>query len=76
VAEWCERTIARSELAVIVLGPAPCPVERIKDRWRMHLILKGASRDLGRWVRAAAPRLAGIRGDIRIAVDRDPVSLL
>ncbi len=74
--DWCERSIARTALPVIVLGPAACPIERIKGRWRVHLILKGPSEALGRWVRTAAPRLAVPRGDVRIFVDRDPVSLL
>lgn len=76
VAEWCERVVAHNALPLIVLGPAPCPIERIKDRWRHHLILKGPPQALGRWVRAAAPQLAAGRGDVRVAVDRDPVSLL
>lgn len=74
--EWCERTIARSSLPIIVLGPAPCPIERIKDRWRAHLILKGPVDALGRWVRTVAPRLAAVRSEVRVSVDRDPVSLL
>lgn len=76
LADWCERTIARSALPIIVLGPAPCPIERIKDRWRVHLILKGPPDALGRWVRTAAPRLGVIRGGVRVSVDRDPVGLL
>ena len=74
--DWCERSIASTGLPIIVLGPAPCPIERIKDRWRVHLILKGPSDALGRWVRTASPRLASARGEVRISVDRDPVSLL
>ena len=74
--DWCERMIAKSELPVLVLGPAPCPIERIKDRWRVHLILKGPPQALGRWVRTAAPRLGVERGGVRISVDRDPVSLM
>jgi len=76
LADWCERTIARSELPILVVGPAPSPIERIKERWRWHLILKGPSRALGRWVRTAAPRLGVPRGGVRISVDRDPVSLM
>lgn len=74
--EWCERTVARAGLPIVVLGPAPCPIERIKERWRAHLILKGPAVALGRWVRTVAPRLAAARGGVRITVDRDPVSLL
>jgi primosomal protein N' (replication factor Y) len=76
VAEWCERVAAHNALPLIVLGPAPCPIERIKDRWRDHLILKGPPLELGRWVRAAAPQLVIGRGSVRVAVDRDPMSLL
>ncbi|MES2304044.1 MAG: primosomal protein N' [Gemmatimonadota bacterium] len=76
LAEWCERSLARTGLPVIVLGPADCPIERIKERWRVHLILKGPAEALGRWVRTASPRLAAARGEVRIFVDRDPVSLL
>jgi len=76
LANWCERTIAKNELPILVLGPAPCPIERIKDRYRVHLILKGPPQALGRWVRTAAPRLGVERGGVRISVDRDPVSLM
>ncbi len=76
LADWCERTIARTGLPILVLGPAPCPIERIKERWRAHLILKGPSDALGRWVRTAAPRVGAGRGGVRISVDRDPVGLL
>ena len=76
LADWCERSIAKSALPLMVVGPAPCPIERIKERWRMHLILKGPPAALGRWVRAAAPRLGLPRGGVRISIDRDPVSLM
>ena len=76
LADWCERSVVRSGLPLLVVGPAPCPIERIQDRWRVHLILKGPPQALGRWVRTAAPRLALPRGGVRISVDRDPGSLM
>lgn len=76
LADWCEQIVARAGLPILVLGPAPCPVERINDRWRAHLILKGPADALGRWVRTVAPRLSRSRGGVRISVDRDPVGLL
>lgn len=74
--EWSERAIARSGRALLVLGPAPCPIERIRNEWRAHLLVKGEERDLAAWVRTVGPRLSGRRGEIRLSLDRDPVSLL
>ena len=76
VADWCQRIIERHGLPVVVLGPAPCPVARIKERWRWHAVLRGPSRDLGRLVRTAARSLARRRREPAIVIDRDPVSML
>jgi primosomal protein N' (replication factor Y) len=75
LADWCTALIARHGLRIDVLGPAPCPLVKIKDRWRWHVLLKGSSESLGRVVRYAARRLKR-EGKTRIVIDRDPVSLL
>ena len=75
LADWCAELVAKYHLPVTLLGPAPCPLARIKDRWRWHVLLKGPSEALGRIVRYAATRLARA-GDVRVVIDRDPVSLL
>ena len=75
VADWCTELVQRHALPISVLGPAPCPLVRIKDRWRWHVLLKGPSEALGRVVRYAADRLRR-EGETRIVIDRDPVSLL
>ncbi|MGZ8391459.1 MAG: replication restart helicase PriA [Gemmatimonadales bacterium] len=75
VADWCRALIERHELPITVLGPAPCPLVRIKDRWRWHVLLKGPSKSLGRVVRYAARSLRR-EGDVRVVIDRDPASLL
>lgn len=75
LADWCGALLERYALPVTLLGPAPCPLARIKDRWRWHVVLKGPGEALGRIVRYAAPRLARA-GEVRVVVDRDPVSLL
>jgi primosomal protein N' (replication factor Y) len=75
LADWCEALLAKYDLPVTLLGPAPCPLARIKDRWRWHVLLKGPSEALGRIVRYAAQRLPRA-GDVRVVIDRDPVSLL
>ncbi|MEZ4457714.1 MAG: primosomal protein N' [Gemmatimonadales bacterium] len=75
VAEWLAALVEQHRLEVQVLGPAPCPIEKVKDRFRWHVLLKGPDQALGRIVRYAAPRLEGT-ARVRIAIDRDPVSLL
>jgi primosomal protein N' (replication factor Y) len=75
---WFEREIAATGVPVAIVGPAPCPVERIKQRWRWHLLLRTAKA-------SALTRLARrflttfdvpSRGELRVTFDRDPVSLL
>jgi primosomal protein N' (replication factor Y) (superfamily II helicase) len=73
--DWCNALIQRYGLPITVLGPAPCPLVRIKDRWRWHVLLKGPSKSLGGMVRYAARRLKR-EGKTRVVIDRDPVSLL
>jgi primosomal protein N' (replication factor Y) (superfamily II helicase) len=75
MADWCTALIQKYQLPITVLGPAPCPLVRIKDRWRWHVLLKGPSESLGRVVRYAARRLKR-EGKTRLVIDRDPVSLL
>src|SRR5213083_2113472 len=72
VAAWVVRANAeRLAGALSVLGPAPCPIERLKGRWRWHVLVKAAEpRAIGRVVRALGARARGV------IVDRDPVSLL
>lgn len=83
-AAWIAALIARSGVRdVVMIGPAPCPIDRIKDRWRWHLLLKaarpGTMSRVARYIaeRCPVPRQAGYRqADLRLIVDRDPVSLL
>jgi primosomal protein N' (replication factor Y) len=75
LADWCQSLLARHALALEVLGPAPCALARIKDRWRWHVMLRGDARALGRLLRYAARRLPRGR-DVRVIIDRDPSSVL
>ncbi|HET6836886.1 MAG TPA: primosomal protein N' [Gemmatimonadales bacterium] len=75
LADWCAALVGKHGLPITILGPAPCPLVRIKERWRWHVLLKGPSEALGRVVRYAARRLER-SGKTRVVIDRDPVSLL
>ncbi|HMG17503.1 MAG TPA: primosomal protein N', partial [Gemmatimonadales bacterium] len=73
VATWLRRASAeRLEGMLTVLGPAPCPLMRLKGKWRWHILTKSAEpRVLGRVVRAWRAK-----AHRAVTVDRDPVSLL
>ena len=78
VTEWLVAAETRFSLGVTVLGPAPCPIERIKNRFRWHTILKSLhAAPLTRLIRGL---MTGVgvpgAGEMRLVVDRDPVSLL
>ena len=76
--EWFRAIMKEHPVRVTMLGPAPCPVERIKNRWRWHLVLKSAhAGDMTRVVRYFAERFNVPNvGQMRVSIDRDPVSLL
>ncbi|MBC7562178.1 MAG: primosomal protein N' [Gemmatimonadaceae bacterium] len=79
LAEWTRRLIdTRMPGAVEVVGAAPCPVERIKQRWRWHFLVKSRETDalgrIGRYVVEHGPLPSGAA--MRLAWDRDPVTLL
>ena len=77
-AEWLRRLLARRRQGMLLVGPAPCPIDRIKNRWRWHLILKaeqaGELTRVGRYFleRFEIPKTA----QLRVGFDRDPVALL
>jgi primosomal protein N' (replication factor Y) len=77
-ASWIRRLASRNDTPIHVVGPAPCPVERIKARWRWHVLIKaehpGALTRLGQYFvrHFPVPAAAGLR----MTWDRDPVGLL
>ena len=78
-AQWVTTLMQRQGLRDLVLvGPAPCPIDRIKDRWRWHFLLKSSqSRLMTRVAHYIAARCPVPKdSELRLVVDRDPVSLL
>ena len=60
-----------------IVGPAPSPIEKLHGRWRWHFLLRSRSaRALGEAARALAQDFKLPSGDLRLALDRDPVALL
>jgi primosomal protein N' (replication factor Y) len=63
---------------VTVLGPAPQPLARLRDRHRWHVLLKSAD---GKPVRTLAASLLDwadehIKGSVRVMADVDPIEVL
>jgi len=79
-AEWVQGLLATRNLAEVALvGPAPAPIDRIRNRWRWHFLLRsGSSRLLGEVARYFHERfdIPKNKADLRVALDRDPVALL
>jgi primosomal protein N' (replication factor Y) len=60
-----------------VLGPAPAPIARLRDRFRVQLLVKGSDEKRVLAAGRALARFAGEReGGVRVAVDPNPINLL
>jgi primosomal protein N' (replication factor Y) len=75
--EWLRQLIMQRGIqGMSVIGPAPCPIERIKNRWRWHVLIKSeAAGELTRVGRFFMERF-DVPGENRVTFDREPVSLL
>jgi primosomal protein N' (replication factor Y) len=63
--------------AVLVQGPAPAPIARLRNRWRFRLMLRASRRDALRAVLASIEAATGtLDRAVRAAIDVDPVALL
>ena len=78
---WARRlgdALRRQEQGRLILaGPGPAPVERIKNRWRQQILVRTAGRR--RLVRAVEAALDEVEGEVprrAIQVDVDPLSVL
>ena len=64
---------------VVLTGPAPCPIDRIRGRWRWHFLLRSRSASiLGAVCRRiqTEQEIKPGKAELRMIIDRDPVSLL
>ena len=83
IAAMC-RVVAKSLVAetrrhpVEILGPAPSPLDRLRDRYRWQVLLKGASQDDLHAVCNQVVTRQGdvVAGDVKIAVDVDPETMM
>jgi len=63
--------------AVEVLGPAPCPLARLRERWRYQVLVKGADAgDVRETARAVAAVAARLSDPLQAVVDLRPQNML
>jgi primosomal protein N' (replication factor Y) len=76
-ADWLRRLLRSQRITdVTLIGPAPCPIERVKTRWRWHVLLKSVHPgELTRVSRYFMERFK-VPAALRVTLDRDPVALL
>jgi len=76
LAEWLREVIDAGPPGVSLVGPAPCPIDRLRGRWRWHMLLKSdRAGPLGQVLRHAAGS-SPVSTANRLEIDRDPESLL
>ena len=78
-AQWMRTALRASPRTVELIGPAPCPIDRIRGRWRWHFLLRSArAAEMTSACRQLSVRyeLKPGRADLRLIIDRDPVTLL
>ena len=74
---WVDGWLRRNRAPVERVGPAPSPIERLHGRWRWHFLLRSSSaKALGSLCTDFMTGFEPRGGDVRVALDRDPVALL
>jgi primosomal protein N' (replication factor Y) len=78
IADRCRQETRKRKAAVEILGPAPAPLEKLKQNYRWQVLLKAADLDelhmICRLVQDARQELT--QGASRIAIDVDPENMM
>ena len=76
LAERCKEALGGQQDAVRILGPAPAPIAKLRDRYRIHILLMGTAGELLRKVVGQVYAETKPVEGIQWVVDVDPLSLL
>ncbi len=78
LAGFCRQKIKNEKLVIETLGPAPSPLDKIKDNYRWQILLKGKDTEqmhaLCAGIKGAVPDLIGRQ--CTLAVDVDPENMM
>lgn len=70
------RTVAKEqELAVRILGPAPCPLAKLKKHYRYHLQFAAETTELIAELWCASMSRVQPEGDVELVIDVDPLDM-
>jgi primosomal protein N' (replication factor Y) len=76
-AELAHAARAAAERGVEIVGPAPAPIARVRNRYRFRVMLRSPERAALRKALVAVEKgRAVLTGDVRVVVDVDAVQLL
>ena len=74
VARWL-RLHAKKD--VIILGPSPKPIAKMRKRYYFQIILKFKKRnEMDTLLQELQNRAQKAKGDLQLSIDRDPVSFM
>lgn len=78
IAAFCRRMVRAEQFQVETLGPAPAPLDKIKDNYRWQVLLKGRDPEqLHRLCLAIrAERSSLLQSDCSLAIDVDPENMM
>ena len=75
MAELLRKTAEQLALPVRILGPAPCPITKLRDFWRFHVQLSAESlSSIHSLWRAAVPKFTRV-ADVEFQIDVEPINL-
>jgi primosomal protein N' (replication factor Y) len=63
------------EKTILILGPAPCPLTRIKEEYRWQILLKGKPKNLRQLLKSALD-ITSIPKHLKVSIDVDPIGML
>jgi primosomal protein N' (replication factor Y) len=78
LAKFCRQTAKDEKFNIETLGPAPSPLDKIKDNYRWQILLKGKDTDqlhaLCTAIKSARQELVGRQ--CTLAIDVDPENMM
>ncbi len=78
IARFCRKTVESLKYRVETLGPAPSPLDKIKDKYRWQVLLKGVDTDELHALCMAMKneRKALVQRDCEVSIDVDPENMM